>query len=67
MAQGPGKYDNLATIVRWRADADAVVLIVVDGNRGSGFSMQAIPGTRAGRHLPELLREIADQIEEGMG
>jgi hypothetical protein len=62
---GPGKYDDLATIVREQAEADAAIVIVLNGNKGSGFSVQAL----IHRHgevitrMPELLREIARQIE----
>jgi hypothetical protein len=66
MATGPGKYDHVATIARAVAgDADGVLVIVVGGNRGSGFSVQAIP--TAALELPKLLRFIADQIEADTG
>lgn len=65
MALGPGKYDDLATHVREAADADAVVVIIVNGNRGGGFSVQAQPGVVLA--LPTLLRMIADGIEQGEG
>ena len=65
MALGPGKYDDLATQAREQAKARAVVLIVVDGSKGSGFSVQAQPDVVL--PLPMLLRRIADDIEEGTG
>ncbi len=42
MTVGPGKYDDLCTYVREQANAEAVILIVLGGNKGSGFSCQAI-------------------------
>jgi hypothetical protein len=61
MALGPGKYDDLATEARIGAGARGVVVIVIDGDRGSGFSVQADePLSDA---LPRLLRNLADQIE----
>ena len=62
MAIGPGKYDDLASDVRAKAQARGVLLLVVEGTRGSGFSAQlSLPLTL---RLPQILRDIADQIEE---
>jgi hypothetical protein len=59
--RGPGKYDDACTAVRVATDAQGVVLIIVNGHSGSGFSVQ---GTLAMlRDLPTVLRTIADQIE----
>ncbi len=58
---GPGKYDAIATIAREAAQAKGVLLIVIGGYRGSGFSVQAPIDVIAG--VPKLLREVADQIE----
>jgi hypothetical protein len=62
MALGPGKFDDLATIVRQQANADGVIVIVLGSPAGSGFSVQASPDVTA--NLPELLRYVADQIEQ---
>lgn len=67
MPQGPGKYDDLATHVRVSTNAAAVVVIVFDGNKGSGFSMQAetdSPDVYAATCA--TLRAIADQIQKDM-
>ena len=62
MAIGPGKYDDLATTVRTQAKAEGVLLLVVNGARGSGFSAQlSLDLTLT---LPTILRDIAKQIEE---
>jgi hypothetical protein len=61
MPIGPGKYDDLATLVREQAAAAGVIVIVVEGAAGSGFSVQATPAVIAG--LPAMLRFMADQIE----
>jgi predicted glycosyltransferase len=61
MATGPGKYDREATVVREVTDADAVVVIVIGGRQGSGFSVQA--SLEFAVKLPALLRRIADDIE----
>lgn len=65
MAVGPGKYDALATAARTKAKAGGVILIVLDGSRGSGFSVQATAAVTL--RLPVLLRTLADQIENDVG
>jgi hypothetical protein len=64
MPIGPGKYDPLATYVRVKAAAEAVALIVINGNQGSGFSVQSTHRFLDGGTLVKLLRDMADQIEE---
>jgi hypothetical protein len=61
MPLGPGKYDEQATRVRVETEATAVVLVVIDGVKGSGFSVQAPAGFTD--VLPSLLRGLADSIE----
>jgi hypothetical protein len=64
MPAGPGKYDDLATWVRKKAQARAIVVIVVEGANGSGFSVQTQPGLIL--DLPALLRRVADDIDAAM-
>jgi hypothetical protein len=61
MALGPGKYDYLASVVRESSQAEGVILIVIEGARGSGFSVQATAEVTL--RLPDILRDMADQIE----
>jgi hypothetical protein len=61
MAIGPGKYDAVATLARMNAGAEGVILIVVGGERGAGFSVQL--AAELVPHVPELLRNLADEIE----
>ena len=58
---GPGKYDDEATWVRERTKASGVILIVIGGDRGQGFAVQAT--VEVTLSLPTLLRDMADQIE----
>jgi hypothetical protein len=58
---GPGKYDDETTRVRQATQAEAVVLIVIGGNKGEGFAVQA--PLRVTLALPEMLRDIADKME----
>jgi len=69
MAIGPGKYDDLCTLVRERAGIGTelrgeggVILIVVGGNKGSGFSCQATLDTTLA--LPDILEDIAKQMRK---
>src|SRR3954471_8087554 len=65
MTIGAGKYDGLCGLVRRKAKALAAVVIVLDGTKGSGFSVQVLEGAHIGviEGLPELLRQMADEIE----
>ncbi len=65
MPQGPGKYDALTTYVRRKSDALGAIVIVIEGNKGSGFSVQATPELT--RSLPKMLRSMADEIDRDMG
>jgi len=58
---GPGKYDDLATLVRESSEAEAVIVIVLGGKFGNGFSVQT---TRPGmaERLPDLLEKAAAAI-----
>jgi hypothetical protein len=62
MAQGPGKYDEAASQVRKTTGARAVIVIVIGGRDGSGFSVQAEEGVVL--NIQEILRNVADQIEQ---
>lgn len=64
MALGPGKYDTLCTEVRTKAKAESVILIIIGGDKGNGFSVQAEAGLTL--KLPDILRSMADQIEESI-
>jgi hypothetical protein len=61
---GPGKYDDLATEARERAKAQGAILIVIQGEHGSGFSCQAT--LQVTLELPKMLREMADEIEKDL-
>jgi hypothetical protein len=56
----PGKYKELCNSVRIDAKADAVVLVVLNGKDGSGFSVQANSGLT--ELLPTILRKVAQEI-----
>lgn len=60
---GPGKYDVLATIARETAMAQAVVLIVLGGKHGNGFSVQSTGEPLWA--LPDLLEHTATRDPRG--
>lgn len=62
MAFGPGKYDDLCTDVRLKTHAHGVLLIVLGGDKGTGFSCQATAATTLA--LPDLLEDVARQIRQ---
>ena len=65
MPAGRGRYDELATYVREHSQGDAVAVIVFNGVRGHGFSVQSVTPELVQR-LPEMLRYMADEIERSM-
>lgn len=62
MPLGPGVYDEEATFVREETRADAVVVLVVNGVRGSGFSVQGPLNIHA--VLPDLMEYMAGEIRK---
>lgn len=61
MSAGAGKYDDAATAARESTKAAGVLLIVLGGEKGSGFSVQVPPEMVAS--IPDMLRHMANQIE----
>lgn len=64
MAYGPGKYDDVCTQVREQTNAEGVIVVIANGDKGSGFSCQASPEMTA--NLPHLLESMAKQIRESL-
>jgi hypothetical protein len=69
MPVGPGKYDAECTQVREATGASLVAVIVIGGKQGQGFSVQAdvTNGFMALARLPEILRQMATDIERSNG
>ena len=61
LPQGPGEYDDLATLARVTTKADGVIVAIFGGNQGSGISVQGPVELHV--QMPKLLRRIADQLE----
>lgn len=62
MTIGPGKYDLECSRVREKTKAAGAVVIIVGGNKGPGFSVQADLETL--RVLPEILETVAAQLRK---
>lgn len=60
MPHGPGKYDDECSLVRAATGAHCIVLLVLGGTRGNGFSVQGTLAAQAA--LPAILDEVARGI-----
>lgn len=67
MAIGPGKYDEACTAARIATGARGVLLIVLEGNQGNGFSCQ-LDAKIAARVdiIPRVLEDAARQIRQSL-
>lgn len=64
----PGRYDELAIRLLDETKGKAIVLLVLGGAKGNGFSCSINPGANIGHaDIPDLLRELADSIEASGG
>jgi hypothetical protein len=62
MPKGGGKYGDVAEFAHVTSGAAVTVLIVLGGDRGSGFSVCGYDPEHF-EALPELLRNVAKDIE----
>lgn len=61
---GPGKYDTECTAVRESTKARGCILLVIEGDKGTGFSAQLDLETTI--KIPSLLRGMADSIDQDL-
>lgn len=64
LAQPGGKYDVEVRSVMESAKAHGVLLVVLGGDRGSGFSVATQPGAITPKDIVRVLREVANTIEK---
>ncbi len=67
MALGPGKYDDACTLVREMTGGTSVVVAVMGGNKGAGFSVQStapIPPKILAYLLADMLEAIAEELRK---
>lgn len=61
--EGPGKYDAQCAKALLETDAYAVLMVVVGGNKGHGFSVNSRDRSIV-LNISTLLREVADEIDK---
>ncbi len=66
MPVGPGKYDDICTKIREQVNADGVILIIANGDRGNGISIQCSSASLI-LSLANMLEEAAKQIKVDLG
>lgn len=60
---GPGKYDDACTAARVVADAEVAIVLILNGNKGSGFSVQGdINTTLTVETVAGLLETVAAEM-----
>lgn len=64
MAAGKGKYDDLCSEVRQKSGGSGAIVIIFEGTRGFGFSVQAAPEVII--NIPNILDIVSSQIREDM-
>lgn len=67
MPAGPGKYDPECERVRETTRAAGVIMIVLDGDRGSGFSvtLDMLRASVGPGELSRILHDVANEIAGG--
>lgn len=58
-----GKYGAEAHEVADRTKAKGLVLLIIDGDRGSGFTIVDVTGGRITKEMPSVLRLAADDLD----
>lgn len=64
IAEPNSEYDLATEELRRRFEAEACIMIVIAGNRGTGVSMKMPDDLRA--HIPTLFRNIAQEWEDAL-
>lgn len=65
MPTGPGKYDDLCTFVREKADAEGAAVIIFNGSKGCGFSVQGTMRVQLG--ITDMLDYMSSEIRRSLG
>lgn len=56
---GPGKYDDACTAARTMTNAEVALVIILNGDKGSGFSMQ---GDAAAQPTVEQVATLLEHV-----
>lgn len=65
MAEGPGKYDDLCREVLEKSKAGCAIVIVLDGERGNGFSVTSLSPDYVDS-LPRMLEWMSRVIRQDL-
>jgi hypothetical protein len=60
---GPGKYDDLCKQIKDSTKAKGLLLVILDGDRGTGASCKM--DFEIVKQMPNILRAVADEMEQG--
>lgn len=60
---GPGKYDDVCTLVREQTNAACAIVVIIEGDKGSGFSVQTTADVN-GNTIALLLENMAQQLRD---
>lgn len=64
MALGKGQYDDQLTQAREAVKGEGGLLIIINGDKGSGFSCQLNPYFL--QRVPEMLEQMAAEIRKDL-
>jgi hypothetical protein len=62
MQRQEGKYDDLAALVRVKAQAQTVLLVVLDGSRGSGTAVRVRGKDLSEQEQAEIVTAMVQQL-----
>lgn len=62
---GESEYESLCDMIMEETQAQMCTMIVIEGNKGNGFSTQS-RSLQALHFLPSILRSMADSMEKQM-
>jgi len=65
MPKGPGKYDDLCEDVLKKSNAECVIVMVINGSLGNGFSVSSTR-TDILFDLPYMLEQMASEIRNSL-
>lgn len=63
----PGRYDHVAAHLVRELAAEAVLVLVIQGNKGNGVSVagRGFSAIERRHEIADILRGVADMLEEG--
>lgn len=64
MGEKSSRYEDEVNAVRRTCQAEAAVLIVLNGNKGNGCALSVPPDSPLREQLPRILRSFAGSVEQ---